>query len=588
MAYQVNKFNGTLIATVEDGVIDTTTDLRFIGKNYAGYGEVQNENFLHLMENFSNTTAPPKAVIGQIWYDSANSKLKFYNGSKFKTANGAEVSTIAPSGLAVGEFWWDSSAKQLYTYSGTDFVLVGPVASPELGTSSVSAVVVKDTLNNNHTILKMIASGEVVALINNDDAFTLNPTSKPPELVNFTNGAVKKGFTLRSTNSTGVSSNYIYWGTASNADRLGGIAASQFLQKDAPEPFANEIFFSDNGLSIGDGNDFRAWVKNGDEITLESQQGNDIYVRITVTENTDERDVAVFSQTGVAPGQDVVYTLGKVGARWANVYSQTFTGSLTGNVTGNVTGNIIGNLVAADATVMVNGGTKEIGYVGATLRGTLFGTVSGDATGQSGDSLKLSGKSASISITAATAEIPIRDASGNIYANGFKGTADKADLLLVGATYRATSLEADANTVVARTSSGDIKANIVYGTATSARYADLAEKYLADAEYEVGTVVTVGGEKEVTACSQGNKALGVVSANPAYMMNSELAGGTYIALKGRVPVKVYGPVTKGDRLIAANSGAAIAIKTNTYDVFAIALETREDIMGVHIIEAVVL
>ena len=124
MAYQVNKFNGTLVATVEDGVIDTTTDLRFIGKNYAGYGEVQNENFLHLMENFSNTTAPPKAVIGQIWYDSANSKLKFYNGSKFKTANGAEVSTVAPSGLAVGEFWWDSSAKQLYTYSGTDFVLV--------------------------------------------------------------------------------------------------------------------------------------------------------------------------------------------------------------------------------------------------------------------------------------------------------------------------------------------------------------------------------------------------------------------------------------------------------------------------------
>jgi hypothetical protein len=586
MAYQVNKFNGTLIATVEDGVIDTTTDLRFIGKNYAGYGEVQNENFLHLMENFANTTAPPKAVVGQIWYDSANSKLKFYNGSKFKTANGAEVSTIAPSGLAVGEFWWDSSAKQLYTYSGTDFVLVGPVASPELGTSSVSAVVVKDTLNNNHTILKMIASGEVVALINNDDAFTLNPTSKPPELVNFTNGAVKKGITLRSTNSSGVSSNYIYWGTASNADRLGGIAADQFLQKDAPEPFANEIFFSDNGLTIGDGNDFRAWVKNGDEITLESQQGNDIYVRITVTENTDERDVAVFSQTGIAPGQDAVYTLGKSGARWSNVYSQTFTGALTGNVTGNVTGNTVGNLVAADATVMVNGTTKEIGYVGATLRGTLFGTVSGDATGQSGDSLKLAGKSASITVTAATAEIPIRDTSGNIYANGFKGIADKAAQLLVGASYRSTSLEADANTVVARTSSGDIKANIMYGTATSARYADLAEKYLADKEYEVGTVVVVGGEKEVTACSHGSRALGVVSANPAYMMNSELAGGTYIALKGRVPVKVYGTVNKGDRLVAADNGCAIRAHLST-EVFAIALETSND-AGVKTIEAVVL
>jgi hypothetical protein len=584
MAYQVNKFNGTLVATVEDGVIDTTTDLRFIGKNYAGYGEVQNENFLHLMENFANTTAPPKAVVGQIWYDSANNKLKFYNGSKFKTANGAEVGTVAPSGLAVGEFWWDSSAKQLYTYSGTDFVLVGPVASPDLGTSSVAALVVKDTLNNNHTILKMIASGEVVALVNNDDTFTLNPTSRPPELVNFTNGTVKKGITLRSTNSTGVSSNYIYWGTASNSDRLGGIAADKFLQKDAPEPFANEIFFSDNGLTVGDGSDFRAWIKNGDEITLESQQGNEIYVRITVTENTDERDVAVFSQTGVAPGQDAVYTLGKSGARWANIYSQTFTGALTGNVTGNVTGNITGNIVATDSTVLVSGTTKELGYAGATLRGNLFGSLSGNVTGTASNATKLSDKSASITVTAGTAEIPIRDTSGNIYANGFKGTADNANQLLVGTSYRSTSLAADANTIVARTGSGDIYTNILYGTATSAYYADLAEKYLADNEYEVGTVVMVGGEKEVTACSQGRRALGVVSANPAYMMNSELEGGTYIALKGRVPVKVQGTINKGDELIAGDNGCAISGEGK---VFAIALETSTDV-GIKIIEAVVL
>jgi hypothetical protein len=126
----------------------------------------------------------------------------------------------------------------------------------------------------------------------------------------------------------------------------------------------------------------------------------------------------------------------------------------------------------------------------------------------------------------------------------------------------------------------------MYGTATSARYADLAEKYLADKEYEVGTVVVVGGEKEVTACSHGCRALGVVSANPAYMMNSELAGGTYIALKGRVPVKVYGTVNKGDRLVAADNGCAIRAHLST-EVFAIALETSND-AGVKTIEAVVL
>ena len=91
MAYQVDKFNGTFLVSVEDGTIDTTTDLRFVGKNYAGYGEVQNENFLHLLENFANTTSPPKVVTGQVWYDSASRRLKFYDGFRFKMAGGAEV-----------------------------------------------------------------------------------------------------------------------------------------------------------------------------------------------------------------------------------------------------------------------------------------------------------------------------------------------------------------------------------------------------------------------------------------------------------------------------------------------------------------
>ena len=100
MEYQVDKFNGAFFVSVEDGTIDTTSDLRFVGKNYAGYGEVQNENFLHLLENFANTTAPPKVIAGQIWFDSSAKKLKFYDGVRFKSAGGSEVSTTAPSGLS--------------------------------------------------------------------------------------------------------------------------------------------------------------------------------------------------------------------------------------------------------------------------------------------------------------------------------------------------------------------------------------------------------------------------------------------------------------------------------------------------------
>jgi hypothetical protein len=130
-------------------------------------------------------------------------------------------------------------------------------------------------------------------------------------------------------------------------------------------------------------------------------------------------------------------------------------------------------------------------------------------------------------------------------------------------------------------------ANIFQGIASSADYADLAEKYLADADYLVGTVMTIGGEKEVTACTVGDRAIGVISANPAYMMNSGLEGGTYVALKGRVPCKVIGQVKKGQRLVAGTNGAAQAAYSNNADVFAIALGTSDE-PGEKTIEVLVL
>ena len=145
------------------------------------------------------------------------------------------------------------------------------------------------------------------------------------------------------------------------------------------------------------------------------------------------------------------------------------------------------------------------------------------------------------------------------------------------------------NTVAVRDNNSDIFANVFQGIASSADYADLAEKYLTEEEYDVGTVVSVGGTAEVKAATYGERAVGVVSANPAYMMNSGLEGGTYIALKGRVPVKVQGPVNKGDQLMAFKNGAAGVLQydVDAWNVFAIALESSDD-EGVKLIEALVL
>jgi hypothetical protein len=591
MAYQVDKFNGTFLTSVEDGTIDSTTDLRFVGKNYAGYGEVQNENFLHLLENFANTTQPPKSVLGQIWYDSANKRLKFYNGAQYKVAGGAEVSITAPSGLAVGEFWWDSTAKQLYTYDGSQFVLVGPEASPDLGTSSVVAQVVKDDLNNSHTILKLLAAGNCVAIINNDPAFNLSTTVNP--IAGFTSpNIIKKGITLASTNTSGVSqSDYVYWGTASNSLRLGGVLAADYLQKGSVI-FDSEISFKDPGFNLGDGNDLRIRVENADEVIIENRLGNEITMRITVTETTDERDVAVFDRTGIVPGTTNVYNLGSSLNKWATVYATSINSNLLANDTTTAynastkafTGSLTGNVIGTDSTVLINATTKQIGYSAANLQGTLTGNVLGNVTGTASNAAALDSK---LPATAATINtVAVRDASGNIAAVRFTGIADKADQLLVGATYRSSATTATADTIAARDASGDIYASLFQGTATSARYADLAEKYLADQEYEVGTVVVVGGTAEVTASSYSELAIGVVSANPAFMMNKDLEGGTYIALKGRVPVKVNGAVKKGDRLVAGDWGCA-QVAADRLDIFAVALESSDD-AGVKLVEAIIL
>lgn len=597
MAYQVDKFNGTFLVSIADGTIDTTTDLRLVGKNYAGYGEVQNENFVHLLESFANSTPPPKVITGQVWYDTSNRKLKFYDGSRFKVAGGAEVGNTAPSGLATGDFWWDSAAKQLYTYTGTDFVLIGPVASPDLGASTVAAAVVKGTISTSvgpHTILKVLADDKVIGIYSKT-AFTLDNSQNAIE--DFT--VIKKGFTLAKS-QTGVSTDdYVMWGTAENANKLGGFTADQYI-KTGEINFDSEVSFGDPGFQVGDGNDLRVRIENGDEVVVENRLGNPITFRITVTETLDERDIAIIRSTGIVPGTTNAYSLGSSTLTWNNVYSTTFTGNVVGNITGDSDGVHTGNVLASDNTVMINATTKQIGYPGANIVGTLTGSITGSSASATNAS-KLNDLDPSVSVPITPiSTIPVRDASGNIYANQFVGISDKTNRMRINdaasdpvwnsgdasTQYRSAKTTKTAYTIAARDASGNLLANIFDGTATAAKYADLAEKYLPDSDYEVGTVIMVGGEKEITACTIGCRVIGVISGNPAFMMNKDLEGGVYVALKGRVPVKVLGPVRKGDRLIAGSNGCAVPVQTGN-EAFAIALESNDNI-DIKLIEAVVL
>ena len=136
----------------------------------------------------------------------------------------------------------------------------------------------------------------------------------------------------------------------------------------------------------------------------------------------------------------------------------------------------------------------------------------------------------------------LSEGSSNLYY-----TNSRADARITAYTGAMTSMTGNITTTA------NVSGAFFVGTATAARYADLAEKYESDAEYEAGTVLVFGGEAEVTACEEelDHRVAGVVSTDPAYMMNAE-AEGQYVALTGRVPVKVVGPVAKGDLMVASS------------------------------------
>ena len=116
MAYQINKTSGTLLVNLADGQIDTTTtDISLIGKNYSGFGEAINENFLHMLENFANSSAPSTPLAGQIWWDTATSRLKVYTGTAWTTGGGPIVQSSQPS-MVAGDLWINNEQNQLYFY----------------------------------------------------------------------------------------------------------------------------------------------------------------------------------------------------------------------------------------------------------------------------------------------------------------------------------------------------------------------------------------------------------------------------------------------------------------------------------------
>lgn len=226
MAYILNKTNGVIVATVQDAGLDNTTSLTFIGRNYAGYGEIQNENFVKLLENFANTTAPSKPIEGQLWFDTLNHNVNIYDGTAWKPLAVSNVTTDSsqPSNPKLGDLWYDAVAQQLYAYNGSSFALIGPASGADLLAGWKGSYEYSLEAADNVPIYNakaVIGTDETVIAVVSDQTYTIqtSPGSESYPMGGQTT-KIYKGITLAGADAiTGSSSaaGVYFWGTAAEA-----------------------------------------------------------------------------------------------------------------------------------------------------------------------------------------------------------------------------------------------------------------------------------------------------------------------------------------------------------------------------------
>jgi hypothetical protein len=560
MAYVINLTDGSTFATIADGTVNTASSMILVGKNYAGYGEFLDENFIHLLECGSNTTAPAAPLTGQLWWDKTNNLLKVYNGTTFKTISAATASATAPTSNVAGDLWYDTVNQQLKVYTGAAFIVVGPAFTSSQGTTGAIPETINDSGSTPHFITSLYVNSTRVAIVSKDASFT------PAAPINTTFPTIFCGITLA---SSGLGATAVFAGSATNAQLLDNLDSTDFMRATANTATTGTVkVLNDTGFFVGTANVFNVNTTATDANIKSDISGGNLRIQANVGGTT----------------YTVAQALGATGVfAVSNAMTVGTTASVTGNITGGniVTGGLVtatgnvrgGNIVSVAAVSGVSivasgnvdgGNIQTSGLVSATGNVTSAANIAG--TYFIGNGSQLTGLSLGVSVTKfvnGTTEGNVGATNGNINFNvGGVANVVVIDTNTVYANIVSVrSIAKTGTNAVGNIGSSSNYFNQVFATATTALYADVAERFEADELLEPGTVVELGGAKEITRSTTdlSENVFGVISTRPAYTMNGgagEDDTHPKVAMTGRVPVKVIGYIKKGDRLVSAGEGLA--------------------------------